>query len=75
MFFQFGVWFGVFLWRRVFGVLFGFSVWLVLFFNPDLVYLLEVCTIPAGLATFQYCLCRTPDVNIVFSICNIYFKA
>lgn len=53
MFFQFGVWFGVFLWRRVFGVLFGYFVWLVLFFNPDLVHLLEVCTIPAGLATFS----------------------
>lgn len=52
----FSVWslvWGFFWWRRVLGVLFGFFVRLVLFFNPDLVRLLEVCTVPAGLATFS----------------------
>lgn len=27
--------------------------WLVLFFSPDLVHLLDVCTIPAGLVIFS----------------------
>lgn len=47
IFFQFGVWFGFF------GILFGCFVQSVLVFNPDLLHLLEVCTIPAGLATFS----------------------
>lgn len=55
MFFQFGVWFGVFfcgggVWGFYLGFFFG---WLVLFFNPKLVHLLVVCTILAGLATFS----------------------
>lgn len=37
-----------FLWSRGFGVLFGFWVGWFCFFNPNLVHLLEVCT----MATF-----------------------
>lgn len=44
---------GVFCGGGFLGFYLVFFVWLVLFFNPDFVHLLEVCTIPAGLATFS----------------------
>lgn len=52
----FSVWclvWGFFVEEGFWGFIWFFFVWLVLFFNPDFVHLLEVCTIPAGLATFS----------------------
>lgn len=52
--FQFGVWFRVLFVEEGFWGFIWF-LWLVgwFFFNPNLVHLLEVCTIPAGVATFS----------------------
>lgn len=54
MVFQFVVWFRVlFVEEGFWGLIWFFLVGWLVFFNPNLVHLLEVCTIPAGLATFS----------------------